>query len=393
MTCRTWYLVRHGETEWNATSRMQGQLDSRLTALGREHAKGSARLLARLGVDSVIASPLGRVRETIAIMMAEVSLTAVFDDRLKEWSAGDWSGELYAEIGDKWPAEWAEWKADRYNARSPGGENFVDLADRARNFLADVPAGPDERIAIVAHGFINRALAGTLLSLSPDSVSACVLVCADALAKGRVILYPTESSYALGADATNEEAVKRVFDLKARDGTKAMPVIVDSIDTMANYGQVEGLAHFLSDKLMPGQLNLIVPQRPHVPGHPTLASNVGKDGTIAFRIPRHDFDLRLCKAFGKPITATSANVSGHPAIYSSVEAIARFSKDVAVIIDAGDLPIRNFSTIFDLTANPFSITRQGMVSAKTLYAAVRQFYELQPPKEPSAPKTSASKKK
>jgi L-threonylcarbamoyladenylate synthase len=229
-------------------------------------------------------------------------------------------------------------------------------------------------------------MTATVLSLSPDSVTTCVLVCADALAKGRVIAYPTESSYALGADATNEEAVQRVFDLKARDGTKAMPVIVDSIDTMANYARVEGLAHFLADKLMPGQLNLIVPQAKPAPGHRPLAPNVGKDGTIAFRIPRHDFDLRLCKAFGKPVTATSANVSGHPAIYSSVEAIARFSPDVAVIIDAGDLPIRNFSTIFDLTASPFTINRQGMVSAKTLYAAVRQYYELQPQKEAGEPK-------
>ena len=149
MTGRTWYLVRHGETEWNAASRMQGQLDSRLTPRGREHATGAARLLARLGVDSVMASPLGRVRETIAIMMAELSLTAVFDDRLKEWSAGAWSGELYADIGDKWPAEWAAWEADRYNARSPGGENFVDLVDRARAFLADVPVGPSDNDTII----------------------------------------------------------------------------------------------------------------------------------------------------------------------------------------------------------------------------------------------------
>ncbi len=168
MIRRTWYLVRHGETEWNAAARMQGQLDSRLTPLGREHARRAARLLARLGVDSVMASPLGRVRETIAIMMAEVPLAAVaFDDRLKEWSAGEWSGERYADLADKWPADWAAWKADRYNYRSPGGENFVDLTNRARSFLADMPGGSEERIAIVAHGFINRALAGVLLSLLP----------------------------------------------------------------------------------------------------------------------------------------------------------------------------------------------------------------------------------
>jgi len=164
---RTWYLVRHGESEWNAASRMQGQLDSPLTPLGREHALGSARLLARLGVDIAFASPLGRVRETVAIIQAELRLPVTFDDRLKEWSAGDWSGALHAEIPRRWPAEWAAWDADRYTSRSPGGENFEDLLARASAFVADVDPAPGARVAVIAHGFLNRALAGVLLSLAP----------------------------------------------------------------------------------------------------------------------------------------------------------------------------------------------------------------------------------
>ena len=163
----TWYLVRHGETEWNAASRMQGQLDSPLTPLGREHALNSARLLVRLGVDTVFASPLGRVRETVVIVQRELPLPVTFDDRLKEWSAGDWSGALHADIPLRWPDEWAAWDADRYGSRSPGGENFVDLTDRARAFLADAASSPGTRVAIIAHGFLNRALAGVLLSLTP----------------------------------------------------------------------------------------------------------------------------------------------------------------------------------------------------------------------------------
>lgn len=164
---RTWYLVRHGETEWNATARMQGQLDSPLTALGREHARMSARLLARLGVDAVFASPLGRVRETLATLAEHVTVTPVLDDRLIEWSGGAWSGELYSDLPDRWPHEWAAWAADRYNQRSPGGENFVDLADRARSFVEAANRAPGERVAIVAHGFLNCALAEVLLGLSP----------------------------------------------------------------------------------------------------------------------------------------------------------------------------------------------------------------------------------
>lgn len=167
---RVWYLVRHGETEWNAIGRMQGQLDSVLTSRGREQAAASGRLLARLGVDTLFASPLGRVRETLDIMRDDMPMAPVFDDRLKEWSSGAWSGERHAEAEAKWPVEWAAWKADRYNYRSPGGENFIDLVDRARAFFADRLTAPGNRTAIVAHGFINRALAAVLLSLHPEEL-------------------------------------------------------------------------------------------------------------------------------------------------------------------------------------------------------------------------------
>ncbi len=164
---RTWYLVRHGQTEWNALARMQGQLDSPLTARGRDHARASGRLLSRLGVDAMFASPLGRVRETLAFVAEHVTVEPVFDDRLMEWSGGAWSGELYADLAHRWPVEFAAWNADRYHQRAPGGENFVDLVARARSFVEAASRAPGERVAIVAHGFLNRALAQVLLGLSP----------------------------------------------------------------------------------------------------------------------------------------------------------------------------------------------------------------------------------
>jgi broad specificity phosphatase PhoE len=169
---RTWYLVRHGETEWNAVRRMQGQLDSVLTPEGRAHASANGELLARLGVDAVYASPLGRVRESLDLMAAHVPLakSAIFDDRLMEWSGGDWDGFYYAEVVQRWPAEFAAWEADRHNVRAPGGENFIDLHDRASAFLADIAHAPGPRIAIVAHGFLNRALAACLTGCDASTV-------------------------------------------------------------------------------------------------------------------------------------------------------------------------------------------------------------------------------
>jgi broad specificity phosphatase PhoE len=169
---RTWYLLRHGETTWNRESRLQGQLDSPLTDAGRDHARASAALLARLGVDVIYASPLGRAQETIALMREQLTQPVIVDDRLKEWSGGDWSGELHAEIRVKWPAEWAAWDADRYVNRSPNGESFRDLLRRATAFFNDVAPNPSSRIAIVGHGFMNRALATVLLSLTSAEMLA-----------------------------------------------------------------------------------------------------------------------------------------------------------------------------------------------------------------------------
>jgi broad specificity phosphatase PhoE len=165
---RTWYLVRHGQTEWNATQRMQGQHDSKLTEAGRGHALANGRLLKRLGVDMAFASPLGRVRETVAIMHGAHPLTPRWDDRLMEWSCGEWSGELYADLAVKHADAWRAWETDKYNYRPKGGENFVDLATRARSFIDEHAGVEAKRIAIVAHGFINRALAGELMGLAPE---------------------------------------------------------------------------------------------------------------------------------------------------------------------------------------------------------------------------------
>jgi broad specificity phosphatase PhoE len=105
------------------------------------------------------------VQETVELMRDVLPQPVIVDDRLKEWSAGDWSGERHAEIRLKWPLEWAAWDADRYTNRSPGGEHFGDLIARAAAFVADVTPSPADRIAIVAHGFLNRGLASVLLSL------------------------------------------------------------------------------------------------------------------------------------------------------------------------------------------------------------------------------------
>ena len=160
------YFVRHGQTEWNATSRMQGQMNSDLNALGRKQVDINARLLASLGIQTWFCSPLDRTRQTAEIIQSHVAADVTFDDRIKEWDCGDWSGHLYADLKTKWPDEWTAFEADRFNYRGPNCENYPDMIRRATPFVRELLDSPVRKIAVISHGLIGRVMIGTLLGYS-----------------------------------------------------------------------------------------------------------------------------------------------------------------------------------------------------------------------------------
>jgi len=164
---KTLYLVRHGQTEWNAEQRMQGWLDSSLTDLGVRHAHAHAELLAREAVERLVVSPLGRARETADIINARLNLPTRVDPRLKERSYGDWEGLTLDEIEKRWPGASAARRRDPFNYRPPGGESLPDLVMRVAPLLDEVRGDGAERIAIVSHGMTGRALLAHVLELAP----------------------------------------------------------------------------------------------------------------------------------------------------------------------------------------------------------------------------------
>ncbi|MEJ6656829.1 MAG: histidine phosphatase family protein [Pseudomonas sp.] len=164
------YFVRHGQTEWNAIRRMQGQWNSDLTELGREQADVNGRLLKPLGIEYMVASPLTRTRQTAEIITEYLSIDFAVDERIKEWHCGDWSGEMWDEVPHKWPEEFAAWRADQFHYRGPGTENYPDMIERSTPFLGEVLSRKFSKIAIVSHGMIGRAMIGTLLSMSPEEM-------------------------------------------------------------------------------------------------------------------------------------------------------------------------------------------------------------------------------
>lgn len=134
----------------------------------------------------------------------------------------------------------------------------------------------------------------------------------EVLRKGGVILYPTDTVWGIGCDATNAEAVKRVYDIKQRDDSKAMICLVDSDARLQRYVRnVPDVAWQLIDSLKEGDVK---PTTIILDGAINLAENlIADDGSIALRITREPFSKELCYRFQKALVSTSANISGEPA--------------------------------------------------------------------------------
>jgi L-threonylcarbamoyladenylate synthase len=134
----------------------------------------------------------------------------------------------------------------------------------------------------------------------------------EVLRKGGVILYPTDTVWGIGCDATNAEAVKRVYDIKQRDDSKAMICLVDSDARLQRYVRnVPDVAWQLIDSLKDGDVK---PTTIILDGAINLAENlIADDGSIALRITQEAFSKELCYRFQKALVSTSANISGEPA--------------------------------------------------------------------------------
>ncbi|MBP3767433.1 MAG: threonylcarbamoyl-AMP synthase [Prevotella sp.] len=134
----------------------------------------------------------------------------------------------------------------------------------------------------------------------------------EVLKKGGVILYPTDTVWGIGCDATNEEAVKRVYQIKKREDSKALICLVDSDARLQRYvRQVPDVAWQLIDSLSEGNVK---PTTLILDGAVNLAPNlIAEDGSIALRITQEPFSKELCYRFQKALVSTSANISGQPA--------------------------------------------------------------------------------
>ena len=151
--------VRHGETVWNAETRMQGQLDTALSARGRWQTRRAAAALAHESFDAVFASDLARAFDTAAAIVAGRSLEIATDPGLRERSFGIFQGSTYAEIDARWPDEAARWRRHDPDFGPEGGETLRDFDGRAIAAVTAIARSQTGRsILIVSHGGVLDCL-------------------------------------------------------------------------------------------------------------------------------------------------------------------------------------------------------------------------------------------
>lgn len=179
---------------------------------------------------------------------------------------------------------------------------------------------------------------------------------------GGVTALPTETFYALAAHSHREEALLRLFRLKGRPPHKPLLLLVAGPDMVRRVAEsVPPLAQKLMERFWPGPLTLILPARPDLSWWITAGT-----GTVGVRQPKQEVTLRLIAGLGFPVTGTSANRSGEPALTQANEVARQFAEEVALIVDAGPCPGGLPSTVVDVTCRPPRLLRAGALEVATL---------------------------
>lgn len=192
------------------------------------------------------------------------------------------------------------------------------------------------------------------MSATPQDIAAA----AEALRRGELVAFPTETVYGLGADAGNDQAVARVYAAKGRPAFNPLIAHVPSAAAAFRLGEFSPEAQALAETFWPGPLSLVVPRATGCPV--SLLASSGLD-SIAIRVPAHPVALALLEAAGRPVVAPSANPSGRISP-TTAEHVRRHLKDkVAVVLDGGRCRVGVESSVVSLLADGPRLIRHGGV--------------------------------
>ena len=189
---------------------------------------------------------------------------------------------------------------------------------------------------------------------------------AEIIRRGGLIAVPTETVYGLAADATSEEAVRRIFEVKGRPENKPLSILVGGAEDIGRYGvNAPKAAYALAKRFWPGPLTIVLRSESAIPD---IVRAGGE--TVGLRCPDHPLTLQLLRLAGVPLAAPSANPSDSPSPKNATEVLAYFDAMIDGVIDGGECGIGTESTIVDLSRTPYSILRQGALAETAVFAGI-----------------------
>jgi len=207
-----------------------------------------------------------------------------------------------------------------------------------------------------------------------------------ALARGEVIAFPTETVYGLGADASNPEAVGRIYALKGRPASHPVIVHLASVDAIGGWARrIPDSARTLAGRFWPGPLTLILERAPGV-----LDCVTGGQETVALRVPSHPVAQALLAAFGGGVAAPSANRFGRVSATTAAHVREEFGTGVGVVLDGGESDVGIESTIVDVSGDAPVLLRPGGIGLEALEDALGVALAAPGAHAPRAPGTLAA---
>lgn len=195
-----------------------------------------------------------------------------------------------------------------------------------------------------------------ILKVDPTDPDLCdIKQAVEMLKSGKLIAFPTDTVYGIGANAFNAEAVRQIFVAKRRDYDKPLQVLIArKVDLGSITDEQSEVLDRLASEYWPGPLTIVMPAGKAFPRWVTC----GRD-TVGVRMPANPIALKLIESFGAPIAATSANISGFPDPVNAQEVMEYLGGKVDLIIDGGPTSGNIPSTVLDISVQPPVILRQG----------------------------------
>ncbi len=185
---------------------------------------------------------------------------------------------------------------------------------------------------------------------------------AQVLENGGIVIFPTETVYGIGANAYNEEAVRKIYEVKNRPGEKPLSILVSGIDEIGKYAIIENdIERKIINSFMPGPITIILKKKQGLFDYISSGKN-----TIGVRIPDNKIILEILNKLKLPLVAPSANISGMPSGVSLNDIIKDFNGKVDVCINGGKAKLGESSTIVEVVNGEPVILRQGKITLEEI---------------------------